>query len=175
MYIRRGCKRRALHVPSNPVRSGNSDFISHSLSQHPAVHTRRHLQLPHSRILYTRCTRARSPNRIYAYINMNIHKHIRNTMARARVHSQIRGSPPICTTSWKLGTASDMLVSPGLIGGESRRITRRKEYKPRGARRKTGHSRLLSGFGWLGYLHLPKFTGGQCLAHFYGSITGTMS
>lgn len=35
------------------------DFISHSLSQYPAVHTRRHPhELPHSRMLYTRCTHA---------------------------------------------------------------------------------------------------------------------
>lgn len=104
-------------------------------------------KLPHSRILYTRCTHAyicirKHELHIYTYVNT-----MTSARARAQASMQARGSPPFCTTSWKLGMASDVLVSPGSKGGESRRITRCKEYEPRGARCKTGHSRLLSGFG----------------------------
>lgn len=87
-YIHRGCKDAPFAFPdaSNPVRSEGSDFISHSLSQHPAVHTQRHPhELPHT----VHAMRARAPSRThtYAYVNTNIHIHMyaHMTSARARV------------------------------------------------------------------------------------------
>jgi len=102
--------------------------------------------------------------------------------ARARAHSQTRRvvlpfAPFHRGSSARLGCAR---LAPGsreggrgvgCAGEGSGRIAGSQRAQPWGARRKTGHSRLLSGFGgWLEYLHLPKFTGGQCLAHFYGGI-----
>jgi hypothetical protein len=96
-----------------------SDFISHSLSQHPAVHNPKtptwataFLHTVHAVYVHAR-----------ACICMCKHEYTRTqewwqTHARERARSQTRGSPPFCTTSWKLGTASDVLVSPGSRGGE---------------------------------------------------------
>lgn len=173
VYVYRVDAPFAFPITSNPTTSQGLGFIRYRIRwTYPKTS---------SRILaYTKCMRGRACTSVcmltYAYVNTITYAYARTmTSTGARAHSQTRGSPPFCTTSWNLGTASDVLVSPGSRGGESRRITRGKEYQLREARRKTGHSRLLSGFGWLGYLHLPKFTGGQCLAHFYGSITGIMS
>jgi len=112
--------------------------------------------------------------------------HTRPPNARTRACSQTRGSPPFRTPSWMLGMAR-------MCSSRRGRKRKRDEGRERGIERgggSTGRKEstspeerdakqvTLASFqdsAWLGYLHLPKFTGGQCLAHFYGRIVGVLT
>lgn len=155
-HVHRGCK-DVLRVPRSQAawweeQAWTSFLIRcRSIRRYIPEDTQRELlhSIPHLLCDATRCIRAR----ICKCTNVHVHMHAERWQARTRAlaHST-RGSPPFGTMSWNLGTASDVLVSTGSRGGESKRITRGKEYKPPGARRKTGHSRLLLGFGWDTYI-----------------------
>jgi hypothetical protein len=104
-----------------------------------------------------------------------------STRARARVRKHGVVHPfahPRGCSAW-LGYARPAEVGRG---SETKRARNRKRRKIHGAQstseKRDAKQVTLASFqdsAWLGYLHLPKFTGGQCLAHFYGSIVGVLT
>lgn len=99
------------------------------------------------------------------------------TCARARIrkHGVVHPFAPPRESSVWLGCARPIEVERTREtkrekerGGESRGRKESTNPEERDAKQVTLAS--FQDSAWLGYLHLPKFTGGQCLAHFYGSI-----